>query len=84
ARRLYTRTCPQHCPPQVVRVPLDPGVEEVDDGLLGLHEIVGVVEVLPGLGDRAFGVVVFVYQVAASQIQLSLNLRHFAERSAPF
>src|SRR5262245_45358257 len=51
-------TGPQHRPRQVVWVPLDLGVEEVDGGFLGPQELVGIVEVLPGLPDRPLGVVV--------------------------
>ena len=49
---------PQHCPSQVVWVPLDLGVEEVDGGVLGPQQFVGIIEVLPGLGDRPPCVVV--------------------------
>ena len=42
----------------MVRVPLDLCVEEVDGGVLGPLELVGVVEVLASLRDRPVGVVV--------------------------
>ena len=41
----------------MVRVPLDLCVEEVDGGVLGPQELVGVVEVLASLRDRPVGVV---------------------------
>jgi NADPH2:quinone reductase len=65
-------------------VPLDLGIAEVDGGLPGLQEIVGADEVLPALGDRPFGVVVFVLSNSATNTGLLLILRHFAERSAAF
>src|SRR5215510_5915669 len=49
---------PQHGPRQMVWVPLDLGVEEVDRGVLRPQELVGVVEVLTGFRDRPPGVVV--------------------------
>src|SRR5262249_54444461 len=49
---------PEHGPAQVVRVALDLRVEEVDRAALGAQQLLGVVEVLPGLGDRALGAVV--------------------------
>jgi hypothetical protein len=42
----------------MVGVALDLGVEEVDGGGLGLKELLGVVEVLAGLGDVPCGVIV--------------------------
>jgi hypothetical protein len=42
----------------MVRVPSYLCVEEFDRGVLGPQELRGVVEVLPGLRDRALGVVV--------------------------
>jgi hypothetical protein len=47
---------PQDGPPETVGVSLDLGVEEADGGVLGPQELVGVVDVLPGLRDGPFGV----------------------------
>src|SRR4051794_2674415 len=49
---------PQDPSPEMVRVPLELGVEEVDGGRLRVQQLVGVVEVLPGLRDGPRGVVV--------------------------
>ena len=49
---------PEHRPRQVVRVALDHRGEEVDGGGFVAKALVGVVEVLAGLGDRPLGVVV--------------------------
>src|ERR1700748_3552181 len=49
---------PKDKSPEVVWVALNLGVEKVDGGVLGAQELLGVVEVLAGLGDRALGVVV--------------------------
>ena len=49
---------PQDIPPEVIRVPLDLGVEVADGGVLGAQELVGVVQVLPGLFDRPLRIVV--------------------------
>src|SRR5690349_21853693 len=49
---------PQDQPPQVVRVPLDLGVEVAERVVLGPQQLVGVVQVLPGLFDRPLRVVV--------------------------
>ncbi|HEY6762059.1 MAG TPA: hypothetical protein VI318_21340 [Baekduia sp.] len=42
----------------MVGVPRDLGVEELDGGARRLQQLLGVVEVLPRLGDRPPGVVV--------------------------
>src|SRR4051794_10996931 len=44
---------PQDRPPEVRRVPLELGLEEVHGGVPGPQELVCVVEVLPGLRDLA-------------------------------
>src|SRR5262245_41297489 len=49
---------PQDHPSEVVRVPVDQGVEEADGCLLGPQELFGVVEVSPGLRDGPAGIVV--------------------------
>jgi hypothetical protein len=51
-------TDPQDRPASMVRVPIELGVEEVDGGVLRPQQLLGVVEVLPGLRDRPLGVVV--------------------------
>jgi hypothetical protein len=56
---------PKVRPRQVVGVPLDPGVEEVDGGGFGPQELFGVVEVGPGLPDRALRVVALLLGVLA-------------------
>src|SRR3954451_4868943 len=50
-------THPQDHPPEVIRVALDLGVEEVDGAALAAQELVGVIQVLPGFRDRPLGVV---------------------------
>src|SRR6476660_2804027 len=52
------RPDPQDRPPEMVRVALDLRVEEVERGALCLQQLVGVVEVLPGLRDGPRSVVV--------------------------
>jgi hypothetical protein len=52
------RPRPQHHPAEMVRVPVDLRVEEVDGRPLGGQELLGVVEVLPRLRDHPVGVVV--------------------------
>src|SRR6516165_3013207 len=49
---------PQDQPPEMVRVSRDLGVEVPGGGVLGVQELVRVVQVLPGLRDRPLRVVV--------------------------
>src|SRR5262245_12010273 len=51
-------TGPEHRPRQVVRVPRDLGVEEIDGRVLGPQELFGVVEVMPSLCDRPPSIIV--------------------------
>jgi hypothetical protein len=49
---------PQDRPAEVVRVALELGVEEVQRSIRRPQQLLGVVEVLPGLRDLPVGVVV--------------------------
>src|SRR5262249_11269142 len=77
-------TGPEHRPPQVAWVPLDLGVEEVDGGARGPQELVGVVEVLPGLRDRPVGVVVEVLVLVTRDDMPGFERRDLVDRRPPW
>ena len=75
---------PQDEPPEVVGVALDLGVEKVDGRVLGAQELLGVVEVLAGLGDRALGVVVELLVLVAGDDVPGRQRLHLVDRLAPW
>ena len=74
---------PQDEPPEMVGVALDLGVEEVDGAALGSEQLLGVVEVLPGLGNRAAGVVVELLVLVARDDVPGLQRLDLVDREAP-
>src|SRR5690348_6692581 len=74
---------PQDQPPRVVRVPLDLGVEVAERGVRGPQELVGVVQVLPGLVDRPLRVVVELAVLVAAHDMAGPERRDLADRVPP-
>src|SRR5262245_43667858 len=75
---------PKHRPRQVVWVPRDLGVEEVDGGVLPSQELFGVVEVLPSLRDRPPSIVVeFLVLVTGDDVPGFQGL-DLVDRAAPW
>ena len=64
-------------------MPFDHRVEEVESGLLGSQELVGIVQVLPGLCDRAPGVVVEAPVLVTGDDVTGLESGHLVDRPTP-